>query len=86
MDSRIMTANDVEVGEWMKKIGIDSSTCRRLIIDIQVGNVVVVYEERYGDERIFQIEPPPEIKAAITECKKDSYYHEVAKKVIENVL
>ena len=65
MSRRIMITQDVEVGEWLKKIGIDGDTNRRLIIDIQAGCAVVVYEERYGDERIFQIEPPGEIKAAI---------------------
>lgn len=46
-----------ELAEWLKAQGLPLGECRRVIIDIQIGQPVVVYIEKYGTESMLQFIP-----------------------------
>ncbi len=60
-----ISGRDKRVADWLEKIGIDPKMTRRVIIDIPCDGAVWVYIEQFGDSRIFEVEPPPELTTAI---------------------
>ena len=44
--------------EWAEALGIDLSQTRRIVIDIPCHDVVRVYVEQFGTERLLKITPP----------------------------
>lgn len=41
-----------------EKAGVDPNVTRRVIIDAQVGHVVKIYFDTFGDESLFDLVPP----------------------------
>ena len=60
-----ITGRDKRVANWLEKIGIDPKTARRVVVDISADSAVYIYIERYGDSKMFEVEPPPELTTAI---------------------
>ena len=60
-----ITGRDKRVAEWLWKIGINPTDTRRVVIDIPCDGPVYMYIERFGNSRIFEVEPPPELTTAI---------------------
>ena len=44
---------------WVEKLGIDTKTARRVVIDANVGHPLMVYVEMYGESAAFGASPPP---------------------------
>lgn len=51
---------DELVKSWAEALGVDipGDHVRRIVIDAEHGCPVMIYVERYGDERLLEIEPP----------------------------
>ena len=76
-----ITGRDKRVAEWLEKIGIDPKMTRRVVIDISANSAVYIYIEQYGDSRIFEIEPPPELTTAIHLVPPQPDFKEVNKTI-----
>lgn len=50
---RRVTGQDAKVCEWLEAMGIDVTDLQRVVIDIAVGEVVKVYEQRIGTDKLF---------------------------------
>ena len=55
----------------LKKRGLIPDHCRRVVIDIEVGNVVKVFYECYGDERLIEVLTPENLKPVIKYGKNE---------------
>jgi len=42
----------------LEKLALDPAKIRRVVIDAQIGQALVLYIEHYGDDRILSVEPP----------------------------
>lgn len=63
MSSAFM-GNGPEISEFMRKLGLDPTLTKRVIIDINAEDVVRVYVEGYADSRAFGIDPPTPVSKA----------------------
>ena len=55
-------AQKITGNEWislvLEKLGIDPSNVRRVVIDAQVGHVVIFYIEHFGTSALLEVRPP----------------------------
>lgn len=54
------------VQKWAEALGLDPEECRRVVIDAKVSDVLVIYVEKLGTERMLQIEPPDPTSVNLT--------------------
>jgi hypothetical protein len=54
----LASSHSQELLEWIGKLGIDYSKCRRVIVDIQAGHAVTIYVTLWGDKEMFDLMPP----------------------------
>lgn len=47
---------DPRVAEWLRDMGIDARGVRRVVIDIKLEDIVTVYVERFGTEKMLDVE------------------------------
>lgn len=52
-------ANDERVLAWLEAMGVDTSGLERIILDIQVNEVVRLYLVRLPDDRMFDVHFEP---------------------------
>ena len=78
-----ITGRDRRVADWLEKIGIDPKVTRRVVIDISVDSPVWVYIEQFGDSRMFEVEPPPELITAITVGQVGTDFEEAVRLINE---
>lgn len=52
---RIITGRDAQLFEALKEAGIADENTRRVVIDIDVQDIVKVYVEKYTDSRIIDV-------------------------------
>ena len=74
-----ITGRDRRVADWLEKIGIDPKATRRVVIDISVDSPIWVYIEQFGDSRMFEVEPPPELTTAIRVQSPQADFEEAIK-------
>ena len=78
-----ITGRNKAVADWLAKIGIDPISTRRVVIDIPCNGAVVIYIEAYGDSRMFEVEPLPELNTAIRVTSEETENTENLVKFIE---
>lgn len=55
--SKFISPNNPKLWEWIRDaLDIDPSTCRRIIIDISIDDVVTAYIERFADKKMLELQ------------------------------
>lgn len=44
--------------QWLAAAGIDVDSAYRVVIDAKASDIVRIYVERFGDERMISVKPP----------------------------
>ena len=65
MPRDIIAPHSKELWDWLRLIGIDTATTRRVVIDIPSNGAVTIYIEKFGTRAMLSVEPPPELGTAI---------------------
>ena len=47
---------------WLRRLGIETTDAKRIIIDIQPGKPVTVYVQRFAQQDLFEMEPPTDLR------------------------
>ena len=56
------TGTSPECLRWLRRLGLDTTDAKRIIIDIEAGKPVSVYVQRFGQEDLFELEPPGDLR------------------------
>lgn len=69
----VVSCTGEKLTEWLRKTGIvvEGQLCSRVIIDLTVGNPARVYVEQFGDQKIFEVEPPDLSAAHVARSRVD---------------
>jgi hypothetical protein len=63
-NDRIKVGRGPEISEFIRRLGLDPTLTKRVIVDIPCDDVVKVYVEGFGDCHAFEIEPPGPMQEA----------------------
>jgi len=69
--SQVITGHNSELIKALTSEGLLPDNCRRMIIDIDCDNIVKIYYECYGDEKILKIDLPKHLGVVIREAEKE---------------
>lgn len=65
--------------DWLKREGIVPENTRRVVIDAEANNPIIIYVEMYGGDKLIEVEPPPELRVGVKIVSSDEAEQDPAK-------
>ncbi len=65
MDQPMMVKGDSKLVQQFVKAGIVPNHCRRIVLDMEIGEIVKLYYECYGDDKLLEIDIPGHLGADV---------------------